>query len=172
MELGYLYDMARQIRRDDAKALSLYEEAAEMGDVDGTVNAGIMYRYGQGTNVNHARAVTLFRRAIELGDEGPSASYELGRCYLDGSGEPRDAGKAVSLLRRAAAKDSAAARNELAWLYAITESQTLLGRDEMTAMAETLSRKKADHVGKDWLPSTPGTAILPRRWKPRAGRSG
>jgi uncharacterized protein len=86
-ELGGTY--ALNGNREQAK--SLFEKAAEQGEVDAQFNLAVMYARGDAPPDNHpdmAKAVPLFRKAALQGH--PESQYILALAYHEASGVQRD----------------------------------------------------------------------------------
>ncbi len=91
-------------------ALPLLSEAAELGNADAMAQLGAMHMLGQGTPENNREAVPWIEMAIRAGHK--SAVGTLGMLLATGKGGVlRDMGRAVSLMKQAAAEgDSQSAR--------------------------------------------------------------
>jgi TPR repeat protein len=91
-------------------ALPLLRQAAELGNADAMAQLGAMHMLGQGTPENNREAVPWLEMAIRAGHK--SAVGTLGMLLATGKGGvPRDMGRAVSLMKQAAAEgDSQSAR--------------------------------------------------------------
>lgn len=84
-------------------ALPLLSEAAELGNADAMAQLGAMHMLGQGTPENNREAVPWLEMAIRAGHK--SAVGTLGMLLATGKGGvPRDMGRAVSLMKQAAAE--------------------------------------------------------------------
>jgi TPR repeat protein len=73
---GYLHYMNEAYE----DALSCYQKAADLGNVDAKYNLGYMNYHGKGCEVNCAGAILLFEEAIEL--EHMEAMFFRGKIYL------------------------------------------------------------------------------------------
>ena len=91
-------------------ALPLLRQAAELGNADAMAQLGAMHMLGQGTQENNREAVPWLEMAIRAGHK--TAVGTLGMLLATGKGGvPRDMGRAVSLMKQAAAEgDSQSAR--------------------------------------------------------------
>ena len=91
-------------------ALPLLRQAAELGNADAMAQLSAMHMLGQGTQENNREAVPWLEMAIRAGHK--SAVGTLGMLLATGKGGvPRDMGRAVSLMKQAAAEgDSQSAR--------------------------------------------------------------
>ena len=87
------------MEQDKAKAVELYREAAEAGDVRAMCNLGYCYYQGIGTEMDDAEAFQWFSKAAE--EEYPRAMQLLGECYENGYGVEQDEKKAAELYRLA-----------------------------------------------------------------------
>jgi TPR repeat protein len=66
--LAVLYQNARGVARNQAKAAALYERACEAGHALGCANLGAMVERGHGVPKDTARAATLYKRACDGGN--------------------------------------------------------------------------------------------------------
>lgn len=91
-------------------ALPLLRQAAELGNADAMAQLGAMHMLGQGAPENNREAVPWLEMAIRAGHK--TAVGTLGMLLATGKGGiPRDMGRAVSLMKQAAAEgDSQSAR--------------------------------------------------------------
>lgn len=91
-------------------ALPLLRQAGELGNADAMAQLGAMHMLGQGTQENNREAVPWLEMAIRAGHK--TAVGTLGMLLATGKGGvPRDMGRAVSLMKQAAAEgDSQSAR--------------------------------------------------------------
>jgi len=127
------------IHKNDTLALEYFRRAAELGNGDGLVNAGVMLRSGLGTPADVAAAHALFARCAELPGEHPACSYQAALIEASGEGGvPRDCDLAVARLRRVAEGGRwmaplqegmqahlAGRKNEAAWLYEYASAGSL-----------------------------------------------
>ena len=127
------------IRKNDTLALEYFRRAAELGNGDGLVNAGVMLRSGLGAPADVAAAHALFARCAELPGEHPACSYQAALIEASGEGGvPRDCDLAVARLRRVAEGGRwmaplqegmqahlAGRKNEAAWLYEYASAGSL-----------------------------------------------
>ncbi len=67
--LGWMYARGIGVAQDDAKAVSLFQQACDAGKLLGCSNLGVMYTRGRGVAQDDAKAVSLFRQACEMGLE-------------------------------------------------------------------------------------------------------
>lgn len=92
---------------DMARAVSLYERAADSGDLRAMVSLAQLYESGTGVPQDAAKALALYESAADGGS--PDALINLAVSLFQGDGVPQDADRAVSLLRRASEGGSAKA---------------------------------------------------------------
>jgi len=97
---------------DYAKALKLYQKAADMGNSSGIMNIGVLYYQGQGVPKDEAKAVELFRKAADMGNA--NAMSNLGTCYATGNGVQKDLKKAVEWFKKAVANGNENSKKFLA----------------------------------------------------------
>lgn len=84
-------------------ALPLLRQAAELSNADAMAQLGAMHMLGQGTPENNRDAVPWLEMAIRAGHK--SAVGTLGMLLATGKGGvPRDMGRAVLLMKQAAAE--------------------------------------------------------------------
>lgn len=98
--LAYQYDELG-LGTDSRQACRFYERAAEAGDVQGQLRAGMCYSSGLSVQRDYARARQLLELASAQGNR--AATSALGSMYRDGLGVARDNARAEELFRRAAA---------------------------------------------------------------------
>lgn len=117
---------------DYAKALELYNTAAERGNVMGMEAAGHYYRcnYASEDEGNIAKAIDLFNRAIERNSS--YARVELALCYESGDGIEKDYKKAFDLYEQAAAHGYPYANLKMAYYY----EDALVGEEDFTKALE------------------------------------
>ena len=108
--------------KDYAKALSLFEKAAEQGDAAAQCNCGLIYDLGKGTAVDKAKALYWYEKAAEQGNI--QAQCNCGWMYDLGEGTAVDKAKALYWFEKAAEQGDAQALFLCGWMY---------DRDEGTA---------------------------------------
>jgi hypothetical protein len=87
-------------RKQYAEALPYFKRAAAAGNTHAMNDLGLMYEKGQGVNRDDERAVGWYSKAA---DTESQAMVNLAGMYIGGRGGlPKDAAKAVALLRKAA----------------------------------------------------------------------
>ncbi|MEP6672793.1 MAG: protein kinase [Chthoniobacter sp.] len=97
-------------------AVQWFSKAAEKDDLVGLVQYGLMLKKGEGMNVPEPeKAVALFQKAADKGD--PSGKFELGECYLHGTGVTADPEKGAELLHQAADAGDARSMAEMGFCY-------------------------------------------------------
>ncbi|KAH3761753.1 GNAT family N-acetyltransferase [Pelomyxa schiedti] len=101
--LGLCYQMGiGGVKKDDHKAVSLYQRAVDAGDAQAMCNLAVFYEWGDdcvGQDIN--KAVKLWQRAAGSGNT--EAMNRLSRCYYLGEGVGKDRFKAATLQERARA---------------------------------------------------------------------
>lgn len=100
--------------KDYAKAMKLWRELADAGDLAAMRNVGQLYRQGLGVERDPAEAAKWFRRAAELGLVNAQAN--LGHLYMAGEGVAQDDAEAAKWLTQAARAGHPAAQFYLAAL--------------------------------------------------------
>ena len=124
-----------------AKALELYELAAERGSVLGMEAAGHYYRlnYVNEDEGNGAKAVEYFQKAIERNSN--YSRVELALCHETGTGTEKNYQKAFDLYEQAAQNGYPFANLKMAYYY----EDGLIGEKEDLAKALENFQKAADN---------------------------
>jgi hypothetical protein len=81
------------------RAVQLFAQACDGGDLSGCVNLGVGYERGEGIEQDASMAFTLYEYACNAGDM--LGCVDLGSLHRTGTGVPQDQPLAVSLYRRA-----------------------------------------------------------------------
>ncbi len=100
-----------------AKALQLYQQAANMGDGQAQFITGGMYYTGKGANVDHQKAFYYLKKAAANGFATPESQNALAQIYLDGKIVPKNLPEAFKLLSRSAENGNMQAQNELGFMF-------------------------------------------------------
>lgn len=96
--------------QDDARALELYRQAAEMGDPRAMYFVGVMYAEGRGgVPQDDVVAANYYRDAV--GHSYGPAMASLGMAYAEGRGVPLEPRTAYTLLKKAADAGDTKARD-------------------------------------------------------------
>jgi uncharacterized protein len=103
--------------RDHAKALSLYLQAAALGDAEAQFIAGGMYFRGRGTEKDPKAAFRLLYQAALNGKSSPESQKILAQSFLVGQAVPKSYPEAVHWYQKSADNGDMDAQNELAFLY-------------------------------------------------------
>ncbi len=111
------YYRGKDGNRDYAKALSLYLEAARLGDAEAQFIAGGMYFRGLGTEKNPKEAFRLLYQAALNGKSSPESQKILAQSFLVGQTVPKSYPDAVRWYQQSAKNGDKDAQNELAFLY-------------------------------------------------------
>jgi TPR repeat protein len=93
-------------------AFKLFEQAVELGCVNGNIYLGVMYHHGQGVTQDYKKAREFYEKSIRLND--PTLLNNLGYLLHQGLGGDTDYGRAHDLFARAATMGSASALTNLA----------------------------------------------------------
>lgn len=67
--LAIMYQLGEGTKQDEQKALSLFKEAAEMGDEDAVVLMAENYYYGRGVKEDRAKAKYYLKSAKKIGNK-------------------------------------------------------------------------------------------------------
>jgi TPR repeat protein len=76
------------IPQDNKRAVTLFEQAANGGDVQSAANLGMMYEHGMGVDQDDVGAALWYRKAAELGD--PHAQLNTSITFYQGKGVAKD----------------------------------------------------------------------------------
>jgi TPR repeat protein len=87
-----------------SEALRWFEKAAELGNGDSALNAGLAYAHGRGTEVNFDKARQYYEVAAESGM--PNALHNLGALYYNGHLGEKDIENAFNYYNAAAHRGS------------------------------------------------------------------
>ncbi len=108
--------LSAQEKKDYAKAVKYYRQAAERGYAKSQFLLASCYAVGKGVAKDPVQAVYWLRKAAEQGYA--DAQYGLGVCYDEGEGVARDPVKSVYWQRKAAEQGVADAQFNLGLCYA------------------------------------------------------
>jgi len=109
--------------KDYAKALPLWQKAADAGNADAMNSLGDLYYYGRGVAQDYAQARNWYQKAAAAGN--PAAMFSLGWLYKNGQGVAQDLAKAREWFKKADAGD-AAAKQKASELQSTTGQRTKL----------------------------------------------
>jgi TPR repeat protein/serine/threonine protein kinase len=115
VNLGVCYYNGSGVDKDMAKAVELYQKAADLGHANAMRKLGYCYYNGSGVEKDVEKAVELYQKAADLGNA--DAMYNLGLCYFYGSGVEQNVEKAVELYQMAADLGDADAMFKLGLCY-------------------------------------------------------
>jgi TPR repeat protein len=90
--LGELYEHGRGVRKDMARAVQLYERAADRSNW-AQFKLGVLYYKGEGIPKDRAKAIQWWKKAADGGNA--KAQNNVGVMYDRGLGVPRDYGQAL-----------------------------------------------------------------------------
>jgi uncharacterized protein len=107
------------VLEDEVKAVALYRQAAEEGNVEGLECVGLHYACGYGVPQNYLEATKWWRMAAEQGNAG--AQLLLAAYYENGLGVPKDCEQAVYWYRKAADQGDRQSREALDRILSKTE---------------------------------------------------
>ena len=109
---GNQYITGKGAAQDDARAVELYQQAADMGYARAMHNLGFMYAEGRGVGQDEFKALDFYRAALE--QSYLPAATSLGIAYAEGRGVTREPRTAAMLLRKASAGGDKRAKDYLA----------------------------------------------------------
>lgn len=66
--LGFMYEKAKGVQEDAARALQFYEQGCAKRDINGCTGMGFIYSKGLGVPADKAKAASLFKEACERGN--------------------------------------------------------------------------------------------------------
>lgn len=95
--VGSMYAEGKGVQRNDATALTWFQQAAEHGNAAAQYNVGASYATGVGVAQSDAEAAKWFKRAANQGM--PFAELNLGLLYAAGRGVPQDNIEAMTWLQ-------------------------------------------------------------------------
>ena len=102
---------------DYAKALQLYQQAAERGDAEAQFIVGGMYYLGKGIDPDKKNGFKWLLKAAEQGKVSPESLGIIGGMFLRGTNVPQNYLEAKKWLTVAAEHGNLAAQNDLAYLF-------------------------------------------------------
>lgn len=116
-EADAIYKKAKKYEDDELydKAFKLYQQAADMGNIDAVAGLGLCYSEGYGVEKNLEKAFEYMLEAAE--NESARGQYLLGTMYQYGKVVKKNKVKAAELYRLAADKGWARAQSKLGWMY-------------------------------------------------------
>jgi hypothetical protein len=144
-KIGWMYESAYGVTRDEAEAMKWYQKAAAQGNTDAGVSIGEMYHEGKGVKKDLAEALTWYRKAAEQG--GTAAAITLSEMYNGGDGLERDYSEALfwaGVARKSGLGD------------VVTMADTM--RSDYSAHLTAEQIKAVDKRVKEWHPTPPPVA--------------
>ncbi|WP_119422713.1 tetratricopeptide repeat protein [Desertibaculum subflavum] len=152
--------------KDYARAMTVWRELADAGDVAAMRNVGQLYRQGLGVEPDAVQAAAWFRRAAELGLVNAQAN--LGHLYMLGEGVAQDDAMAVKWLGEAARAGHPAAQFYLAEMVAQgrgVAANAELARALLEASAKAGFAPARDRLG---LPPADSAPAQPQELPPKS----
>ena len=104
------------MHRKYADAVQWYLKAAELGDSDAMCRLGGSYQHGNGVEQSIEKAVQMYKKAI-ITDGNADALLDLGLCYLQANGVPRNDAHGFFLMERSAKQGNMLAQYNMGVLY-------------------------------------------------------
>ena len=99
--LGEMYELARGLQVEMAKALVWFRKPADQGDAQAQVDVGLLYANGWGVAHDYSQALAWYRMAADQGDA--IAAEFIGVIYENSLGVPADFAQAKPWLDKAIA---------------------------------------------------------------------
>ena len=99
IDSAWLYVNGRGMKKNEARAASLYQKGCEGDDPRSCFTLGVMHAQGLGVKKDEARAASLYTKACEAGDM--RGCVNLGMMYEEGVGVEYDDARAASLYAKA-----------------------------------------------------------------------
>lgn len=117
-EVADMLKKAKQLVKQDqvVKALPLYLQLAELGNVDAQFQAGMIYAMGKGIVEDDKQAAAWFGKAAEQGHR--EAQTKLGFMYATGKGVEQNSSSAIYWFYKAAEQSDPTAQYNLGLIYA------------------------------------------------------
>ncbi len=112
--LANMYQEGKGIPKDMKKAIGLYTQAANLGNVKAPFNLGLICE----SNKAYEKALYWYIKAVEL--ENTDAMFNLANMYQEGKGIPKDMKKAIGLYTQAANLGNVKAQSNLGIIFDIS----------------------------------------------------
>jgi len=116
----YRYDLIDE-DVDLETAFKWYLRAAKNGHVEAMREVGQSYMYAEGVKKDFKNAYIWLKKAADKRDT--EAVFSIGVIFIEGWGRDKDLGSAISWFKRAATDDHKMSINNLAWLFATSETK-------------------------------------------------
>jgi len=106
--------------KDNKQAADFYKKAAELNNVEGLYNTGVMYMNGRGVEKNYKKAMKCYKKALKGGYDNALTNIE----YMvgNGLGDKADMEEVVNYYKIAAEKGVLVAQFNLGLIYYMGES--------------------------------------------------
>jgi len=115
MDLAICYRKGLGIKRDDAKAFTLWQKASAQGNQDAEFRLAISYLQGEGVERDEKIS---FNKFLALAEKGyAKAQFAVGNAYMGGLGVKKDEIKAFDWYKKAAENNEPNAQNRLGKAY-------------------------------------------------------
>jgi len=108
---------------DYTAALDLFHKSADQGWVPSYKHLGLMYLWGEGTEIDFGKSVNFFRAAAENNDA--ESQEHLAWRYMRGQGVPKDHTLAAEWFMKAADQGLASSQHQLGFMYIRGDGVTL-----------------------------------------------
>ena len=83
--LGWMYEFAECVEKDDVQAIHWYQTAGDLGEIKACYNLAQAYWWGRPrVEQDKAKAITYYAKAAESGDS--NAQFQMGYAYFTGIG--------------------------------------------------------------------------------------
>jgi len=138
--LGHLYEHGLGVEQDERQAARWYSKASAQGNPKALNNMGLVhYRRG-----GYDKAVACFAASAQRGYS--TAMNNLGICYEEGQGVPRDLHKAKMMYKEAADRGNSSAKNNLGFLLLSSDKE-----EDFVAARQLCHEAAREGVADGWL---------------------
>lgn len=117
--VAYCYCNGEGVKKNQAKAIELYQKAADMGNALAMKNLGYSYQHGIGVTRDIRKANELYEKASQLGIG--NASFNLAQSFLNGEGVPKNLAKAQYYFQKALDQGCYAAKDILVKYFKVNK---------------------------------------------------
>jgi TPR repeat protein len=97
--LATSYETGKGVSKDEARAVSLFDQACTLGDPPACMSAGRMYEFHHGVAKDDAKAASYYKRGCDIGFMASCANYAI--MLENGRGVAKDLPAALAIYERA-----------------------------------------------------------------------